>query len=219
MKRLGRPAILTMVGVIVVALIILGTILYMRSHSTSKLITAKDNTVKSVKSSKKSMASSTAPPFPSSNVPGVQSESSAADQAVSAHIAQPITDACTLLTESLAEQIIGTDAQTSTSSDTSATPANNTTITSCAYAGSKGIVQLTVRASNSELGTSENDTEFGSNKPRDAMNVQDYGQSAFWDPGTHELNILGNNNWYIITRSTNSQADTESVAKLLAQGF
>jgi len=143
----------------------------------------------------------------------------ASDAAVAAAGTGPATVACKLLTADVASQALGGTAQQSTASDTSSLQASDTSVTTCAYTGANGSTQLTIRAATGSLGASENATAFGSGRPANAVPVASYGQSAYWDPTAHQLNILGHNNWYVITRSTSTQADTEAVAKLLAPGF
>jgi cytoskeletal protein RodZ len=127
--------------------------------------------------------------------------------------------ACKLLSPSVATQTLGTSAAASTPSDTSALVTPDTSLGACAYTGSNETVQLIVRTPKNSLGASENATHFGSEKPANATSVSGYGQSAYWDPDAKQLNILANNNWYIISRSTGSSDDSEAVAKLLASGF
>jgi hypothetical protein len=138
-----------------------------------------------------------------------------------------VTAACKLLTPNIAQQILGSDAKASSADSTSVPQATDTTLDACAYSstasGANGTLQLIIRTPKSSLGASENATAFGSEKPAGATSVKGYGQTAYWDSGKHRLNVLGSNNWYSITRTTNGQpsssADTQAIAKLLASGF
>lgn len=127
--------------------------------------------------------------------------------------------ACKLLTFAVAQKALGPDTKTSLPGDTASFQASNTEVSACAYANTIGSVQLIVRTPTDALGISKNAVVFGSGRPQDAVTVQGYGQSAYWDPGKHALNILGSNNWYVVARSTGTQSDTEATAKLLASEF
>ena len=124
--------------------------------------------------------------------------------------------ACQLLTRAIAQQVLGPDTAVSLPGDTSSLRTSDTTVSACAYASHAGSVQLIVRTPTGSLGVSKNATVFGSAKPQNTTALQGYGQSAYWDNDKHQLNILGNNNWYIITRSTGAQDDAQAVARLLA---
>lgn len=124
--------------------------------------------------------------------------------------------ACQLLTRSVAQQVLGSNATTSPSGDISSLASNDTTLSVCSYASNTSGVQLIVRIPTDSLGVSKNATMFGSAKPQNATTLQGYGQSAYWDNDKHQLNVLDHNNWYIIARSTGTQADAEAVAKALA---
>lgn len=144
-----------------------------------------------------------------------------ADKQAAAHArARPVTDACKLLTQAVAMVILGGNAQTATPDSAAPFVATNTAITGCKYSTGSSAVQLMIRRPNGALGVSENATVFGSGKPSGAATVSGYGQAAYWDPSAHTLNVLGDNNWYIISRGGGStQADAEATAKLLAAGF
>lgn len=124
--------------------------------------------------------------------------------------------ACQLLTRSIAQQILGPDVSSSPAGNISSLASSDTTLSVCSYASNTSGVQLIVRTPTDSLGVSKNATMFGSAKPQNATTLQGYGQSAYWDNDKHQLNILSHNNWYIIARSTGTQADAEAVAKVLA---
>jgi hypothetical protein len=156
-----------------------------------------------------------------SNVSGAAGNTSDADkQTALAATAQPVTEACSLLTLGAARQLLGSAATAATPGDTSSLQATGTALSTCAYGSGSSNVQLVIRTPTGSLGRSENATMFGSGKPSDAVSFSGYGQSAYWNPGDHTFNVLGSNNWYIITRgSGGTQADAEVVAALLKSGF
>jgi len=132
---------------------------------------------------------------------------------------KPVTAACSLLTLTVAKQLLGNGATSSTPSDTSSMQATDTSLSACAYASGSSTLQLVIRTPTSSLGTSENDTVFGSGRPTNTTAVQGYGQSAYWDPSNASLDVLGSNNWYVITTSSGSESNAEAAAKLLQSGF
>ena len=158
---------------------------------------------------------------PAANNATGNTPNSSASAASTGHTDAPAAagPACELLTLGIARQLLGPDATSSLPDSTSGLQTSHTTVSACAYSNTTGSVQLIVRTPADSLGASKNATVFGSGKPQGAVTVEGYGQTAYWDPGKHQLNILGSNTWYAITRSTNTQADTEAVAKLLAEGF
>jgi len=204
----------------IVALVVIGTtITVLARHHTTNPISVKNTAVKHSNSSTNVRASTTTGTATKTPTNSVTKQTSSADKQTAAAATKPVTVACTLLTLDVARKLLGSGTQASTPGDTSTYQATDTNVTACAYANGDNNVQLVVRTPTSSLGTSENDTVFGSGRPSGATTVQGYGQSAYWDSSAHTLNILGSNNWYVITRSTGTEADTEAVAAQLAAGF
>jgi hypothetical protein len=213
MKLFTRPTVILIAGIAILVVLAGGMAIVSHHGNMPSANSANNAASKTSSNSSKSTssqqstsnASNSTTPTPTSTTPSNSST--------------PVTAACKLLSQAIAQQILGANTKPSGASDTSALQATDTAITACAYTGANGSVQLIIRTPTSQLGTSENDTVFGSGRPTDAVPVQSYGQSAYWEPSQHQLNVLGSNNWYIITRSTNTQADAEAVAKLLDSGF
>jgi hypothetical protein len=205
------------IGSVIVLLVAGGIVLAASNHHTTPPVT---KVVKTIATGTKTPTKKTNTQVTTNQPTNLTTNNtSAADQQTNAAAsAQPITNACSLLTLSTAKQLIGPSAASSTPSDTSSLQVSGTSVSSCAYTGN-GSVQLVIRKPINSVGTSENDVAFGSAKPSDAVTVQGYGQSAYWDPGKATLNVLGSNNWYIISRTTNAQADAEATANLLKTGF
>jgi hypothetical protein len=212
---------LARVSVVAGSIVVLATagsiILASNSHHTAPSATPKTAKTTMAKTS----ANNTSAPLTTNRPTNVTTSntSNADKQTNAATNNQSVTDACSLLTLSVARQLLGTGASSSTPSDTSSLQANATNVSSCAYTSGGKSVQLGVRKPTSTVGASENDVAFGSAKPASAVTVQGYGQSAYWDPNNDTLNVLGDNNWYIISRSSNTQADAEAAADLLKSGF
>lgn len=204
-----------LLGSIVLAILIAGILALALRHNPSKPYA--DKTVADTKSTQ----NDTTPSKDAQSKPSTASTdvSDADKQATAAGNARPITDACKLLTVSAAKQVVGINAHAVTATSTSSLKTSNSTLTSCAFTGQNGTVQLVIRKPSGRLGIAENGIEFGSGRPAGAAALNGYGQAAYWNPSNKTLNVLGDNNWYIISRNSHSQADTEAAAKLLAPGF
>jgi hypothetical protein len=136
----------------------------------------------------------------------------------------PDNPACNLLKPAIARTILGSSAEYTTPPSTSAYEASDTTLSACSYANSSGLtLQVIVRTPTASLGDSENDTEFGSGKPTNVVSVQSFGQAAFWDTDSNQLDILSSNTWYIISGeqqgSPESMKSIESAASNMKSGF
>ncbi|HSX15833.1 MAG TPA: hypothetical protein VLF40_03520 [Candidatus Saccharimonadales bacterium] len=131
--------------------------------------------------------------------------------------------ACKLLTTAIAQQLLGADAKPADAGNVGNLQTSATTVATCTYTSDSGALQLTLRTPKNSLGVSENATVFGSERPSGATTVTGYGQSAFWDPDEHRLNVLGHNTWHIITRTSaggpSSLDDTKAAANLLTKAF
>lgn len=142
-------------------------------------------------------------------------------------------DACDVLTDSVATQVLGAGA---TKGDTSAGNASSAdvTVSNCAYTlksttGGSALAQvqgthaagLLVRAAKSQTGADSNKAQFGSAKPSGVEDVSGYGDKAYWNPQFGQLNILKNGNWYILTNyvGTNPTKGTLDQAKQLADAL
>jgi hypothetical protein len=125
---------------------------------------------------------------------------------------------CKLLPLAAAQQLLGSGVH-SLAAKTTMPQTADTVLTTCAYTADSGTVQINQRSPKNSLGTSENATPFGSERPGGASSISGYGQSAYWNPADSTLNVLSDNSWYVIARSaggqSSSQADTEAAAKLV----
>jgi len=159
---------------------------------------------------------STPPPSASATSAPSSTDTSATDT----HSNVSTSPACALLSQAIATQALGADSQSSAANTKLLPETADTTVSYCAYATAAESLQLSLRTPKNALGTSENATPFGSEKPANATIVSGYGQAAYWNPASHQLNILAGNCWYAITMHIGGQpADathTEAAAKLLA---
>lgn len=139
-------------------------------------------------------------------------------------------DACDVLTEAAAKQVIGEGAVKGSTHATSASSADvsvsdcvylfksDTTGSALAQAESTNAVGVLVRAALSKAGADSNKAQFGSSKPATDQNISGYGDAAFWNPTLGQLSILKGNNWYIVNHyiGINATKGTLDQAKQLA---
>lgn len=120
-------------------------------------------------------------------------------------------DACSIFTLADAKLLLGTDAKggengVSTSSE-------DLSVSTCTYtdsdtpASTSQSATLLVRAPKTEKGITSNHNEFGPLKPTGVQDVPGYGDSAYWDAEHGQLNILKNNNWYILSNGPVTPGD------------
>lgn len=133
-------------------------------------------------------------------------------------------DACNFLTQPVANDVLGAGAQKGTVSGNASS--EDVSVSTCIYTsahdntleGVKGMrtASLLVRAPLSEAGQSSNRQPFEPMKPG-AQNVPGYGEMAFWDPSTGQLNVYVKGAWLILSMGKASLADrTLTEAKTLA---
>lgn len=112
--------------------------------------------------------------------------------------------ACDVLTKEVAENLLGTGAQYG---DTNAGNADSSdiSVSSCSYTSPAGtntneteVASVLARVALTQTGADSNKAVFAT-LPTDAVDVNGYGESAFWNPNYGQLNILKNNNWYILS--------------------
>jgi hypothetical protein len=201
-----RKRYIIIASVVAIAAIGAGTAVmfqHQRSAKNPKSSSAAQSAKTSASGKPKDSAANTPKPTPGATANG-SSDSPA-----------PQNAACTALTLSAAKSLLGAAAASATPADLSISQASNTEITNCAYAADGNSIQLTLRTAKGSLGASQNATAFGSERPAGVTDVQGYGQSAYWDPGTAHLNVLSQNNWYIMATGQNTQASAEAAAKLV----
>ncbi len=137
-------------------------------------------------------------------------------------------DACTVLTQDVATQILGADNK---KGDTSAgnVSTDALSVSNCTYStnytvgqpiSSVKAVSILVRAAKNSTGKDSNNNSFGPGRPAGAQTVSGYGDDAFWNPTYGQLNILKHNNWYILSSGSSSLTtrtldDAKKLADLL----
>ncbi|MCA9327277.1 hypothetical protein KDA14_01990 [Candidatus Saccharibacteria bacterium] len=136
-------------------------------------------------------------------------------------------DACDVLTEGIAKQVIGNNIQKTSASSNTITTAD-IVVSSCNYltqlspADTSSVpkisgASLLVRVAKTSVGAESNRAQFLI-KDKEVQTVDDLGDDAFYNPAFRQLHVLKGNNWYIITAYkdsiTNSSLD---INKKLAQ--
>ncbi|MEI6850775.1 MAG: hypothetical protein WCK26_02295 [Candidatus Saccharibacteria bacterium] len=118
-------------------------------------------------------------------------------------------DACDILTEIIAKQILG-DAAEKSDTTNGQTSTDDVSVSNCTYTASidpnaavrisnkKGVGVL-IRAAKTNAGIETNKTIFTTNKPAGVQDINGLGESAFFNPQFGQTNVLKGGNWYIIT--------------------
>jgi hypothetical protein len=134
-------------------------------------------------------------------------------------------DACDVLTENIAKQVLGDTAKNG--EIPGGTSTKDVTVSSCVYtaridpngkisiSNTKGVSVL-VRAAKTNTGAGTNKAQFSSAKPAGVQDVSGIGDAAYFDPQFGQLNILKGGNWYIVTNYAGSTNGTVESNKLLA---
>ncbi len=125
----------------------------------------------------------------------------------SGNITYTPVDACSILTSSIAAQILGSSAaKGAPPADTETT--SDIAFSQCIYTGGPAadpphVISVSVRSAKDATGVVSNKSVFSSpGKPSGVQDVTGYGNSAYWDPDMGQLDILKGNNWYIISNYT-----------------
>ena len=135
--------------------------------------------------------------------------------------------ACLIFSAADAKTLLGgnvkggqsTVTDTSPDLDISTCTYNQSTDTGVSVSGRKS-ASLLVRVPETNKGIASNNNEFGPLKPSTVQDVAGYGDQAYWDAVHGQLNILKNNNWYILSYGPASPASrslqqTQQMADLL----
>lgn len=144
-------------------------------------------------------------------------------------LSSQLAKACEVLDLKTAQEFIP-NAEKSTNVNDATASSDDIAVSSCAYqeTGTQTPdrlkhASLYVRSARTEAGKSANDLVFvDGSMPKNSVVVEDYGGPAFWNPEYGQLNILKNNNWYIVefgnfTPSGRSLEETKRLADVLAE--
>lgn len=130
--------------------------------------------------------------------------------------------ACRIFTADDAKALMGGGVKPGQNPVSTASPDLN--ISTCTYTLSAGpdhkSASLLARVPITDKGITSNNNEFGPLKPTTVQDVDGYGDHAYWDAEHGQLNILKNNNWYILSfgsaaPSSRSLQQTQQLADLL----
>jgi hypothetical protein len=143
-------------------------------------------------------------------------------QPVSAPAKTASNRACQIFTSAEAQDLLDSSVKAGQNLVSTASPDLN--ISTCTYTQSgvanRNSASLLVRVPTTDKGITSNNNEFGPLKPTTVQDVSGYGDSAYWDAEHGQLNILKNNNWYILSfgaavPSSRSLEQTRQMADLL----
>lgn len=116
-------------------------------------------------------------------------------------------NACDVLTEEVAKEVIGESVKKITPSTNTAISTPENTASNCYYviadasdASSPKMsgATLIVYSAKSHAGGESNKAQFA-NKSSDVQQVEGIGDDAFYNPEFRQLHVLKGNNWYILT--------------------
>lgn len=138
-------------------------------------------------------------------------------------------DACDVLTEAAAKQVLGAGAEKGNTAAGNAS-SDDISVTNCNYnykpvttgpalqqlqsAVAAGIL---ARSAKTKTGAESNKAVFGPQKPAGVQDVSGYGDKAYFNPKFGQLNILKGGNWYILSHYTGvspSKGTLEDAKKL-----
>lgn len=137
-----------------------------------------------------------------------------------------VVDACAVVTQAVADKVLGTGAEKGVSNGDTSTDDIN--VSTCTYTldtntglpiSADKIKSLTLlaRSAKSAEGIDSNAMQLSEEKPTGAESVSGYGTGAYWDPQYGQLNIFKNGSWYILTNGSSTlTARTLDDAKLFA---
>jgi hypothetical protein len=130
--------------------------------------------------------------------------------------------ACRIFTADDARTLMGGGVKPGQDPVSTASPDLN--VSTCTYslsaASDHKSASLLARVPITDKGITSNNNEFGPLKPTTVQDVGGYGDHAYWDAEHGQLNILKNNNWYILSfgsaaPSSRSLQQTQQLADLL----
>ncbi|HET9721593.1 MAG TPA: hypothetical protein VFP32_01000 [Candidatus Saccharimonadales bacterium] len=135
--------------------------------------------------------------------------------------------ACDIFTLADAKKLLGDNAKGGQSTPDKSS--SDLSVSTCSYTADSGSnapvssnnsASLTVRTPSSSAGTQVGQKEFDYPPAPQDQKVTGYGDDAYWDAQTGQLNILKNNIWYVLSYGPATPADrtltqTEQLANLL----
>lgn len=130
-------------------------------------------------------------------------------------------DACTILTEGIAKQVLGDGATKGNEVDGNST--DDIAVSNCNYTAQGATIAqmkgagVLVRTGITQTGKESNISEFRSSPADDTQEVDGLGDEAHFNASMGQLNILKNGNWYIVSNYTGTnptKATLEQVKQL-----
>jgi hypothetical protein len=122
--------------------------------------------------------------------------------------------ACELFTLADAKKLMGESSVKAAQNPTYSSSAD-LNVSTCVYSqeavagialSKRDTASLLARIPKSDKGVISNNNEFGPLRPVGVQDVPGYGDSAYWDAEHGQLNILKNNNWYVLSFGATASA-------------
>lgn len=116
-------------------------------------------------------------------------------------------DACDILTKKIVSDVFGGSISGTTPTKSTSTD-NDLLISTCNLTSrsgkgknrvTNGSATLLARIARTEQGASNNRQGFQSNRPAEAVNVDEIGDKSYYIPSFNQLYVLKGDNWYILT--------------------
>lgn len=130
------------------------------------------------------------------------SSSTGSSSSKSSSYSANVKDACNILTQSIADNLLGAGAKAGDSTAGN-TETGSVKVTNCSYtsADNRSTLGLLVRAAKDQTQADADATPFTGK-----TNISGYGDKAYWDSSYGQFNILAHNNWYILSYGSLSPA-------------
>lgn len=197
--------------ILVVLLLVIALTAYITQPNNKPTNTRSSSSIGATKQTSSSQSTGT----PRNNTSNKTTSSTTAGASTAASKSVNSSGPCNaVLTTDQAKAVIGGNPSTSSSNGDSSQSADITSI-ACKYTSGSVVASIIENKSNTPTGQHENDDQFGSSRPSGVTTVSGYGQAAYWQTTTG-LNVLENNNWYVVSVSNNG-ALNEPSSKQLAQ--
>lgn len=210
----GHPAFRSVVLVLLLAVIAFTAYI---TQPSNKQVSAHTNATVSTTSKSNENTHTTSNAHTSTSGNGTATSSKTSSGSAASSTSTVTTGPCeSVLTADQAKAVIDSSPTASASNGTTNQTTDMTTI-QCAYIAGSNTATVIEHKPNTPTGQHENDDQFGSSRPSGVTSVSGYGQVAYWQPSTG-LNILQNNDWYMVSVTSNgsiSESSSEQLAKAL----
>jgi hypothetical protein len=129
-----------------------------------------------------------------------------------------VVRACTAFTLQDATAILGQGTKAGSNNGAGDTESSDVAVSTCSYSGASGMtvqdtrtITVLSRSAKTRAGANSNRAVFNEARPAGKQDVPGVGDAAFWDAPMSQLDVLVNNNWYIIGNMSGTKADSGSL--------